>query len=74
MKTPNHITNLKCFPQVAAVIGNANAQLELFKVVHSKETCYDSCNIGLSFIWDKSPQGFGFWCSIAEGINPYDQH
>ena len=70
MKKSNHITNLKCFEQVASVIGRGKAQLELFKarkVIDNKDGFLDEL-----MFWHKSPQGYGFWDYIERGINPYD--
>ena len=72
-KPANHITNLKCFDQVAAVIGPAQAQIELFKVVSCGEEVgfSDGDYVLNSFTWCRTPQGFNFWCDVTDGVNPY---
>ena len=75
MKPANHVTNLKCFPQVAAVIGHAKAQHELFlAMINIKgENDYfdDNKELAISFIWTESPQGRHFWSGISVGRSPY---
>jgi hypothetical protein len=68
------VKNLKCFPQVAAVIGEVRAEQELLKVAHCKD-CHDDYtdhhDIEYSFTWKTSPQGYDFWSNIYDEINPY---
>lgn len=73
MKPENHVTNLKCFDQVAAVIGPAQAQIELFRVVNRYvECCFeDNSDVFGSFAWCNTPQGGWFWYKIDKGVNPY---
>ena len=73
MKPANHITNLKCFDQVAAVIGPAQAQIELFRVVnYGEEVIFsDGDSVLNSFTWRHTPQGSDFWGDIDDGENPY---
>lgn len=73
MKPDNHITNLKCFKQVADVIGNMNAQRELFIVIYRVPSIIDinQHNLRALFRFYNAPQGGRFWYSISEGINPY---
>lgn len=78
-----HIKTLPCFPQVAAVIGESRAQIELWKVVHgnpkspstwdpeSSKPWTHFKDLSLAFYWEKTPQGKSFWQSICYGINPY---
>ena len=69
------VSELKCFGQVADVIGKANAQIELFKVVALSRRCQfldDEC-VSVAFVWTSTPQGSRFWDDIDEGINPYDK-
>ncbi|AUR85706.1 hypothetical protein NVP1079O_62 [Vibrio phage 1.079.O._10N.286.45.E9] len=68
------VSELKCFGQVADVIGKAQAEIELFKVVGIGEGCNfgDEKYINGAFYWDKTPQGFDFWLDISNGFNPYD--
>lgn len=69
-----NVKDLKCYPQVAAVIGEAFAGYELQRVID----CPD-CQVRIngedlfnSFDWDDSPQGGNFWGLIDKGLNPYD--
>jgi len=67
-----HIKTLPCFPQVAAVIGESRAQIELCRVIYSK--CgFDKNQTKLihAFSWWDSPQLAPFWVAINQGINPY---
>ena len=69
------VSDLKCFTQVANVIGKAKAQIELFKVLSVSKKCNfteDEC-ISKAFTWWDTPQGPGFWMDINKGINPYDR-
>ncbi len=73
MTKPN-VKDLKCFGQVAAVIGEARAKLELFKVVNSwSELWLSPEEFGNLYWWEKTPQGVDFWLDIKEGVNPYDK-
>ena len=73
MKPVNHVTNLKCFNQVAAVIGPAKAQIELFRVVnYGEEVIFsDAEDVFDSFVWRNTPQGSDFWRNIDRGETPY---
>ena len=65
------IEDLKVFRAVAGVIGEARAKCELFKLQWIEcSFCDDGTVIG-SFVWDCTPQGYGFWCDIYIGGNPY---
>ena len=71
-----HIKTLPCFPQVAAVIGESRAQIELFKVANSIKNDHDKIwfkrSKGLHVaLPEKMPQGDKFWVDIMQGINPY---
>ncbi len=70
-----HIKELGCYRQVADVIGEANAQKELWRVVHCKEVLNGAWENELEacFTWGATPQGDDFWMCIEEGINPYEQ-
>lgn len=64
-------TDLKCYPQVVAVIGEALADYELGRVInYSRNTFGASYKLG--FNWGMTPQGGDFWEDISEGQNPYD--
>ena len=63
------IKSLWCFAEVAGVIGEESAELELGKV---------SCAMSISsiisaFIWKDSHQGHSFWEKISRGESPYNQ-
>ncbi|CAH9016893.1 conserved hypothetical protein [Vibrio phage 242E40-1] len=68
------VSELKCFGQVAGVIGKAQAEIELFKVVSVGSKCgfNDFDELDVSFIFDDTPQGYDFWDNVVYGINPYD--
>lgn len=69
-KPSNHITNLKCFEQVASVIGRGKAQLELFK---ARKAIINPSGVLIDCMgWGDTPQGFDFWNDIDDGINPYE--
>jgi len=64
-----NIKSLKCFEEVARVIGEESAELELGKV-----SCLMSISSIISaFIWKDSPQGHSFWVKISRGESPYGQ-
>jgi len=66
-----HIKTLPCFPQVASVIGESSAQIELFKAIHSDcEFDKSKSKITSAFSWIKTPQGYNFWRRISQGVNP----
>jgi len=69
------VSELKCFGQVADVIGNARAEIELFKVASVSRKCSfsDAGRVTHAFIWENTPQGLWFWLAIDEGVNPYDK-
>lgn len=76
--TKPKIENLKCFKQVADVIGVANAKRELFKVACCKDCHFGRfkfthTNLSKAFKWSGSPQDFVFWNQINAGINPYKE-
>lgn len=68
------VSELKCFNSVADIIGKAQAEIELFKVVCNGERCHfdDYPDVDGAFVFDKSPQGCEFWFDVTDGINPYD--
>jgi len=63
--------DLKCYKQVAAVIGEAYADHELQRVINDnnceKGDCFEA-----GFYRDQSPQGGQFWGCISAGENPYE--
>ena len=69
------VSDLKCFTQVANVIGKAKAQIELFKVLSVSKNCTftnQPC-VREAFSWSDTPQGGLFWTDVDKGINPYDK-
>ena len=64
--------DLGCFRQVADVIGEYAAEVELQKVIDSESTCWDFPDEDLlaSFVWSSTPQGGLFWNSIDNGQTP----
>ena len=64
--------SLGCFQEVADVIGEENAEVELQKVIDSEDTVWDEPDQDLiqSFIWGTSPQGDDFWRSVFNGQVP----
>ena len=76
---PN-IEQLPCFNQVAKVIGHTRARIELFKAVGWKmwfesnqllECAVGNTELEYAFAWVVTPQGWDFWNSVDDGINPY---
>lgn len=65
------IEDLKVFPDVAAVIGEAKAKAELFKLHGSGCDFEDKLNLDEAFYWDKTPQGHDFWDAVKRKVNPY---
>ena len=63
------IKSLRCFEEVARVIGEESAELELGKV----SCLMDHSSIAFAFIWEDSPQGNSFWKKISHGDYPYGQ-
>ena len=68
------VSELECFSEISSVIGKAQAEIELFKVVSAGNECQfeDYPDFDGAFIFDYTPQGSDFWHSIQDGINPYD--
>ena len=64
-------TNLKCYKQVADVIGEAYADYELQRVLEGEHYEYNS-EYFLGFNWGYTLQGGEFWRYIHEGKNPYE--
>ena len=62
--TTKGIKNLKCFNQVSSVIGEKQAVIELRKVLLC-HCGFENYYLGRAFYWDRTPQGFQFWISIA---------
>ena len=64
-----------CFDQVAKVIGEEKAVVELVKVVECEHPNFigemrHATLIDL-FVWELTPQGHKFWQAIDDGKNPY---
>lgn len=67
------IKSTPLFKQVAAVIGEEKAQIEL-AIAYHEYSGYDEFEfhkdlIG-SFVWSDSPQGHDFWESIDKWVDP----
>lgn len=56
------------FKQVASVIGDEQAEIELQKVIDSGKFCEDEDDLDMvsAFSFGSSPQGFRFWSKIAD--------
>lgn len=67
------IEDLKVFPAVAAVIGEARAKAELLKVQGCALKCnfIDDEDLSSAFTWCYTEQGYSFWSGIYYGVNPY---
>jgi hypothetical protein len=68
-----NVKDLKCYPQVVAVIGEALADYELGRVID-----YGGCSVlpnqsdvRKAFCHSKSPQGDKFWWAVSVGVVPY---
>lgn len=67
-----YIRNLKCFKQVAKVIGHKGAVIELESALSSNSVDFnDAKNLSFAFLWHETPQGYEFWRSIARKIKPH---
>jgi len=67
--------DLACFKEVAEVIGEENAEVELQKVIDKprcRKESLESEPLVYAFIWGYSPQRVKFWNTISLGINPYE--
>lgn len=67
------IEDLKVFPAIADVIGEAKAKVELFKLQGVDCDFEDKLNLDEAFYWSKAPQGYGFWRDVESGVNPHDK-
>lgn len=75
--------DMYCFKQVAAVIGEERAEIELQKVLDNTsqieltteygftENSLKECELLNCFDFDGSPQGWDFWCDINTGLISY---
>lgn len=63
--------DLVCFVEVAKVIGEENATIELQKVIDSSIDIDKSYELPSAFVWEYSPQGTDFWSTIDRSKNPY---
>ena len=66
-----NVKDLKCRPQVVAVIGEAYADYELQRVIDYKDREFSE-DYFLGFKWKPTPQGFCFWDLVNIGKNPYE--
>lgn len=62
--------SLKCFEQVAKVIGDDAAEVELQKVIDDGEVCGSEVILRGAFIFDRTTQKYDFWDSIDNGEIP----
>lgn len=69
-KRLHKVSDIKCFKQLASVIGKGQAQVELFKVMHN-ESCWvdiDVDDFSLALDWALTPQGYDYWESLYAHI------
>ena len=64
-----NIKSLRYFEEVARVIGEEPAELELRKV----DVFVKDAELKLAFIWMATPQGNSFWAKVSLGLSPYGQ-
>lgn len=64
-------TDLKCYKQVADVIGEAYADYELQRVIDCKHYKYSKESV-FGFRWGDTPQGGSFWGFVNAGESPYE--
>jgi len=70
-----NIAKIKCFDEVAGLIGRDVALKELATVAVSlsgeKALMYFMTELSLNraFVWDDTPQGHGYWASIFYSLN-----
>jgi len=63
---------LGCFKQVKDVLGTQGAIEELQKVIDcGTPVSSEVLGVNNSFIWDKTPQGWDFWCKVKDGCVPH---
>ena len=66
------IKSTPLFKQVAAVIGEERAQIELAKVCHDSVSSRIRINfalpLGSAFCWSSSPQKYDFWKRLDDGV------
>ena len=66
-----------CFDQVAKVIGEEKAVVELIKVVEFELSKFSDDmqedKLINAFDWEDTPQLFDFWYDIYRGKNPYTE-
>ena len=69
--------DMYCFKEVANVIGEEDAKVQLQKVIDGFEV-YNGYSAGelkhnvleISFNWETTPQGFSYWDDIHKGFKP----
>ena len=59
------VHKLKCFKQVASVLGDKQAKVELKAVIDSGIAFGDREDVIDCFDWSSSPQGRSFWCDVC---------
>ena len=66
--------SLGCFQEVADVIGEDAAEIELQRVIDSgiieDLSCIETKEVSGAFTWVSSPQGQAFWDAIDDGVKP----
>lgn len=64
------INNTPLFKQVASVIGERAAFIEIGKLkLNDLESFEKPLNKAVR-VWKTTPQGFNFWYAINQGVNP----
>ena len=64
------INETKFFTQVAEIIGNYHAFIEIGRLKITDVKTFDKPINKAIKVWNKTPQGFHFWHSINAGVNP----
>lgn len=69
------VSDMACYDQVANLIGEGQASIELFRVLNTPE-CeidFDIDDFALAFEWHKTPQGYKFWDCLYRNIRTEKQ-
>ena len=70
LKSEIDVKKAKCFEEVAEVIGEEAAEIELQKVVEAGIEFYAGDYLRSAFGWITAPQGGDFWADVHEGTLP----
>lgn len=65
-----YANDLTLFKEVAEVIGEKRAEIELTKVQQEGLDVLFGSSVTAAFIWALTPQGVDFWQSVASGVDP----